>query len=210
MEFIVITGPTYKSALSKIKRALKIKDGIELRLDLFKNLSTSQLLEIKDICQKAGKKVIFTLRSMKSGGGYRRSILSLEQSIYNLAEMNPDYIDIEWNLSNDLFFSIKNTKIISSHHDFEKTPTNLERILLRMKKENIYAYKLCTTSQSLSDSYRMLNFIHKQKKAGMNFIGLCMGNKGKITREDGIKVGNYLNYKIMHLGDKVASGLDFA
>ena len=37
-----------------------------------------------------------------------------------------------------------------------------------------------------------------------------MGNQGKITRIDGLKVGNYLNYKIIHIGDKVAPGIDFS
>lgn len=209
MEFIVITGPTYKIALKKIKKALKIHDGIELRLDLFQEIKKEEVSEIVRLCKAAGKKIILTLRSLQGGGGYKRSLESLENEILELSETAPHYMDIEHDLSDALFSSLEGTNVIASFHDFERTP-NLERTLKKMQEKSAYAYKLCTTSILLSDSYRMLNFIHKQSRLGLNFIGLCMGEKGKITREDGLRVGNYLNYRIMHLGDKVAAGLDFA
>lgn len=210
MEFIVVTGPTYNSAINRIKKALTLKDGIELRLDLFRNYTLEDVKAIIDLCHSENKQIICTLRSSKAGGGYRRSILSLEKEIYNLSTLCPDYLDVQWDLSDELFDSLEGTKVIVSYHDFQKTAHNLETILQRMKKKKGFAYKLCTTANLLSDAYRMLNLILKEKKENSPFIGLCMGAKGKVTREDGLKVGNYLNYKIMHLGDKVASGLDFA
>jgi 3-dehydroquinate dehydratase/shikimate dehydrogenase len=210
MEFIVIAGPTFATAFPRIKRALKLKDGIELRIDLFTELSDEQLLEIVTTCKMANKKIIFTLRSQKSGGGYKKSIPSLEEEILKLSTFNPDYMDVEWDLSKNLFTCLKDKKIIASHHDFEKTQNNLETLFEKMFEKKTYGYKICTTAIDTSDAYRMLYFIHKQKQAGVNFIGLCMGEAGKITREEGLKAGNYLNYKIMHLEDKVASGLDFA
>ncbi len=209
MEFIVITGPTYKTALRKIHKALKIRDGIELRLDLFQEISKEEIAEIVQLCKTSGKKIILTLRSLQGGGGYKRSIASLENEILELSSTLPDYMDIEHDLSDELFASLTGTNVIASFHDFERTP-NLDLILKKMQKKKAYAYKVCTTSNLLSDSYRMLNFIHKQSKLGLKFIGICMGEKGKITREDGLKVGNYLNYRIIHLGDKVSAGLDFA
>jgi|GEM_PF-3835022 3-dehydroquinate dehydratase type I len=209
MEFIVITGPSYKIALKKIQKALKIRDGIELRLDLFHEIKKEEVGEIVDLCKSFGKKIILTLRSLEGGGNYKRSIASLEEEIFSLSATLPHYMDVEYTLSDDLFSSLQNTHIISSFHDFERTP-NLDLVLKKMQRKKAYAYKVCTTPLLISDSYRMLNFIHKQKKLGLNFIGICMGEKGKITREEGLKVGNYLNYRIIHLRDKVAEGLDFA
>ncbi len=209
MEFVVITGPTYKTAQKKILKALKLLDGIELRLDLFHGITKEEVREIVSVCKGAGKKIILTMRSLEGGGGYKRSISSLENEIYELSTTMPDYMDIEYTLSDDLFTSLSGINIIASFHDFERTP-NLDLVLRKMQNKKAYAYKVCTTSNLLSDSYRMLNFIHKQTNLGLRFIGICMGEKGKITREDGLKVGNYLNYRILHLGDKVAPGLDFA
>ncbi|MCH9616788.1 MAG: 3-dehydroquinate dehydratase [Chlamydiia bacterium] len=210
MEFIVVAGPEYSTALLRIRKALKTMDGIELRLDLFKEINIENIKAIIDMCRAKGKKIIITLRSLTGGGGYNRKIDLLEQEVRRLSLLKPDYMDIEWDLSEQLFKDITDTKIIASYHDFEKTPPLLEKVLEKMKQKKAYAYKLCTTSKDLSDSYRMLHFIHKQKKEGLNIIGLCMGETGKITREDGLKVGNYLNYRIMSPRDKVAGGLDFA
>jgi len=209
MDFIVITGPNFQTAMKKIKRTLKIDAGIELRLDLFKEITLKEIRAIQKICKENGKKIIFTLRSALSGGGFNRSILSLEKTIEMLAELKPDYMDVEWNLSERLFNKLQDTKIIASHHDFNKTPKSIDEIFEKMRTKKAYAYKVCTTAQDVSDSYRMINFIHKHKNDGLNVIGLCMGEKGKITRTDGPKVGNYLNYKIIHVGDKVAPGIDF-
>jgi 3-dehydroquinate dehydratase type I len=210
MDFIVITGPTISQALRKIKRAEKIDAGIELRLDLFQSYSHEEIKEILALCKSLNKKVIFTLRSKDSGGGFSGSKEALIDEIKALSKLHPDYMDIEWHLPKELFNSVEETKTIASHHDYYKTPISLGHILSQMLEKQAYAYKICTTAQETSDSFRMINFIHKQKKQNLNIIGLCMGEKGKITRTDGLKVGNYLNYKIIHIGDKVAPGIDFS
>ena len=63
------------------------------------------------------------------------------------------------------------------------------------------------TANSLSDSYKMLRFIQKTTKEGLKIIGLCMGDYGRLTRTEGLKAGNYLNYTILHTRDKIAPGL---
>jgi len=122
--------------------------------------------------------------------------------------VGPDYIDIE----SDLSASLPNCNIISSYHHFERTPRDLEEIVKKMNRNNptAYAYKVCTTANSVSDSYKMLRLIQKLTSEGIKFIGLCMGEKGSITREEGIKSGNYLNYFVLSNRDQCAPGLKFA
>ncbi|MCH9811908.1 type I 3-dehydroquinate dehydratase [bacterium] len=210
MEFIVITGPTFFDAESKIAKALESFDGIELRLDMFRSYTKAELEEIVARCQEKGKKVIFTLRSQKGGGAFSKSYAQLEEKIFEISLLSPTYLDVESSLSADLFQNLSHAKVIASFHDFEKTPIRLEEILTLMQKKNAYGYKLCTTALDESDAFRMLSLVHKKSKEGMNLIGLCMGEKGKVTREDGLKVGNYLNYRILSSRDKVAGGLIFA
>ena len=210
MEFIVITGPTFQEAERKIAKALASFDGIELRLDLFRSFSMEELEMVVERCKDLRKKVIFTLRSQKGGGGFTGSHANLEEKILEISYLAPDFLDVESSLSADLFQNLQHVNVITSFHDFEKTPLHLEEILTLMEKKNAYAYKICTTALEESDAFRMLGLVHKKSKAGMRIIGLCMGEKGKITREDGLKVGNFINYRILSSRDKVAGGLIFA
>ena len=210
MEFVIVTGPTYKEAIKTVKKAVKISDGIEFRIDLFQSIFPLELTELVKICHFHEKKVLFTIRSCAQGGGSSLSKDSLENYIQELCSLSPDYIDIEYTLSKKLTSSITNVKKIISYHNFEKTPSNLEETLMLLQEHSAHAYKICTTARDISDAYRMMNFVHKQKKKGVNIIGLCMGKDGVTTRTDGLKFGNYLNYKIIHVRDNVARGLNFA
>ena len=42
------------------------------------------------------------------------------------------------------------------------------------------------------------------------FIGICMGDAGHPTRISGVSAGNYLNYRILNISDKVSEGMIFA
>jgi 3-dehydroquinate dehydratase/shikimate dehydrogenase len=66
-----------------------------------------------------------------------------------------------------------------SYHNFDTTP-DLEAILSEMKQRHPSAryYKIATFAQSTLDSLRMLHFQRQHPKV----IGLCMGDKGTITR----------------------------
>jgi 3-dehydroquinate dehydratase type I len=208
MQIAIVTGPTHQIAALRVVQANAQKDGVEFRLDLFQNLDIRALQELRSIV--AGK-VIFTLRSRKNGGGFLGSDERRLQLTKELLELKPDYFDIEHDTPEDFLNEILNyqndVKIILSYHNYTATPKHLELILSKMVKDKVYAYKICTTANSFSDSYRMLRFIQKTKQSGTNVIGLCMGEYGRITRVDGIKAGNYLNYTILSNRDKVAPGL---
>lgn len=68
---------------------------------------------------------------------------------------------------------------IISYHDFEKT-SDLEQILSEMKKRHPAAryYKIATFANSILDALAMLSF----QKNHPDVIGICMGEKGIITR----------------------------
>ena len=205
MQFIVITSPN----ILRIQKALSLKSGIELRLDLFNEIDLNEINTLRKKC--INSKIIFTLRSKNQGGGYTKSPHEHQTMIYELLEMQPDYFDIEWDMPLSFFERIQEeypeTKIICSYHDYLNTPKFLESQLKKMERANTYAYKLCTTATKPEDSYRMLKFIQNQSKKGLRIIGICMGEIGIVTREEGLAAGNYLNYKILHSMDRVAGGL---
>lgn len=202
MELAIITGPTYDIAKKRILQANTLKDGIELRLDLF---YTIDLEHIKKLRALSTGKVLFTLRSKQHGGGFLGSEKDRLALLHDLLSLNPDYLDIDYTSTPPT----TTVPLIFSYHNYLSTPKHLEHILETMLHEQAYAYKLCTTATSLSDAYRMLRFIQVQSLKH-RIIGLCMGDYGRITRTEGIKSGNYLNYGILHRQDKVAPGLTLA
>ncbi len=208
MQIAIITGPTYQIASSRIAQANALRDGVELRLDLFQEID---LPSIQHLRKSITGKVIFTLRSRRNGGGFLGSEEKRLNLIKELLTLEPDYFDFECDTDpafiNEILSLQLPTKIILSYHNFLTTPKHLDIILNKMLLLPSYAYKICTTANSFSDSYKMLRFIQKMHKSGINIIGICMGDYGRITRTDGLRAGNYLNYTILHTRDKVAPGL---
>lgn len=212
MQFAVITGPTFEIAKRRVKLAAQKKDGIELRLDLFKDRidfeSVKTLLDISD------QKAIITLRKRSQGGGFLGREEVRQDTLLKILETKPTYIDIESDTKQSFLEKVNSdfpdTKIISSSHNYTMTPRDLEKTFNTMKNDYAYAYKLCTTANSFADAYKMLRFIHKKATEGLRIIGICMGEYGKITRREGIKAGNYLNYTILHNRDNCAPGLHLA
>jgi 3-dehydroquinate dehydratase/shikimate dehydrogenase len=208
MQIAVITGPTFQTATSRIILANSLRDGVELRLDLFQDLDIALLKELR---KSITGKVIFTLRSRRCGGGFIGSEEKRLTLAKELLALEPDYFDFESDTDplflNEILTSNISTKVILSYHNFLSTPKHLDLILNKLLLYPCHAYKICTTANSFSDSYKMLRFVQKTQKSGVNIIGICMGDYGRITRTDGVKAGNYLNYTILHTRDKVAPGL---
>ena len=212
MQFAVITGPTFDVAKRRIKLASQKKDGIELRLDLFKDKIDAE--NVKSLLDINAQRTILTLRKRSHGGGYLGREDIRQETILKLLETSPSYVDIESDTHQSFLERVNQTfpsiKIISSTHNYAVTPRDLEKTFNNMRNDYAYAYKICTTANSFADAYKMLRFIHKKTAEGLRIIGICMGEYGKITRREGIKAGNYLNYSILHNRDNCAPGLHLA
>lgn len=79
-------------------------------------------------------------------------------------------------------------KTISIYHNFDETPQDLDAILEKMPKADIY--KIATMANSTIDALRMLCFVQRHK----NVAGMCMGPLGQITRILGPVVGGPLTF----------------
>ncbi|MCI5052269.1 MAG: type I 3-dehydroquinate dehydratase [Simkaniaceae bacterium] len=130
-------------------------DGIELRLDL---------ININDVCALLKEIFVPTLVTMGDQLHHLDRIL----------EMNPTYVDVSCPKAAKKVMQSA-CKCILSYHDFEKTP-QLET--LEIFSHPAHYYKVATQALSSLDSLRMITFCQKHP----NVIGLCMGDKGKITR----------------------------
>lgn len=94
--------------------------------------------------------------------------------------------------------TLSNGQTLSSYHNFEETPEDLEEILAALPKADFY--KICTMANQTTDSLRMLCFV----KDRPNVAGTCMGELGQITRILGPVAHNPFTFAA--LGSEAALG----
>lgn len=131
-----------------------------------------------------------------------------------IIELRLDFLtekpDLERLLSHTAIPKIVNhritTKLIVSYHNFYYTPENIDMITKYDKIAGTSAdiIKIATFAKNLDDSIRMLNLISRTNDSKKKpLIGICMGEKGMITREWGPVYGGYLTFA--SIDDKTAS-----
>lgn len=89
-------------------------------------------------------------------------------------------------------------RTISTYHNYEETPENLEQIFFSLPKADFY--KIATMANKSTDALRMLAFV----KDKPNLAGMCMGPLGQITRILGPVVCNPFTFAA--LGPEAAPG----
>jgi 3-dehydroquinate dehydratase / shikimate dehydrogenase len=168
MLVVTITQKNHKKMLSKnIPRDVLL----EIRLDTF-NYDREIVKKILSVF--SAYQFIFTCRDAHG--------VTLDL-FYKLLDLNPKYIDLEYDVDSSFFEKIKNIypqiEIICSYHNFKTTP-DLEDVFYKMKQKKTPLYKIATTANNCIDAMRVLLFL-KSKKAN-NLACMAMGDFGYITR----------------------------
>jgi len=192
---VISVQGSFDQAKKTIQEGQRYGELIELRLDLLEKNDLGHISKLKSASKLP---LIFTLRRKDQGGAFSGSESEREEKLLELLTLKPDYVDLEY----DCAFANKidpDISIISSYHDFEKTPDNLEEILAQMNRFPAAIKKIATMANSSIDALRMLNFSKKHGIAGM-----CMGEEGRITRILGPVVDSPLVYA--SIGKAVAPG----
>jgi len=201
----VINATNYLEALEQINSAITYADAIELRLDFWKKLNIDDIKKIKTTYSIP---MIFTLRKPTEGGYYQGDEKNRLALLKQLCTLNPEYMDIEYDVSKDFLKSLQQyptIKFICSYHNFHNTPENLVGILESMQYPLFSHYKIATLAQSTIDALRMLQFVNTYSKECL-LTGICMGETGQCTRIVGAIVGSQLNYATLTTATAVAPG----
>jgi 3-dehydroquinate dehydratase/shikimate dehydrogenase len=207
MLIAVIKANDYTQAKQQISFILNKVDGIELRLDYWHQLDISAIKQLRDECVLP---MIFTLRKQAQGGHYFYDEAKRLSIIISLCELNPDYLDLEYDIDNDFYHKIiscyPHINLICSYHNYVQTVDNLTVLLhdLQHKMPGAAIYKIVMTARSSIDTLRMLYFIYTQKN--IKIVGICMGEHGAATRILGPVVGNYFSYACISATTLTAPG----
>ncbi len=205
MIFAIIPGPSIEEALEQVDQANRIADGIELRLDAFSSFDLDHIVLLK---ARSKLPILFTLRSVAQGGFFQAEKEIRLNCLSRLLKLAPDFMDISD--KEDLQYLRKNkprkTKWIYSYHNYQSTHSNLDRIFLSMQDPDIEIYKICTFASSTIDALRLLLWTKQKNAEGKKLIGLCMGEKGQITRILSPIIKNYMQFAPLHSKDAIAPG----
>lgn len=202
----VINAVNYAAAKNAIEQNLAKANGFELRLDYWQHLNFDEVAKLRE---SFSIPLIFTLRKQSQGGLYSGPEEQRLKDIAKLCELQPDYLDVEYDIDSHFLQNIKTRfpriKFICSYHDYKATPNDLTVILQQMQKTNCHYYKIATQANCAMDTVRMLQLI--QNNAGkIPFIGISMGEFGIPTRIIGKILGNQFTFAALNVDQAVAPG----
>jgi 3-dehydroquinate dehydratase/shikimate dehydrogenase len=206
MLIAVIPVKDYHSAKQQLHLALPYADGIELRLDYLTILDFNAIAGLRNACHLP---MIFTLRKKSQGGFYQKEEIQRLKDILILCQLNPDYIDLEYDIAQHFLKEIQllypHIQLICSYHDFSQTPLDLLAIFESIQNPCFYGYKLCTMAHHTVDALRMLTLVHTRHKKHI-LTGICMGEAGQSTRILSPIIGNAMQYASLEDCQSTAPG----
>lgn len=179
------------------KNSLNPADLIELRVDMFEDISSDHIENIFRTAKENFKKpIIATVRDIKEGG--QREIAD-KLSIYKTVIPYADVIDVEIN-SKDVLTEVKKLcsthkkLLIGSYHNFDFTPDGgiLDNIVAHGKELGADIVKIAVMASDREDLIRLMLLTQRHKDAGI--ITMSMGDKGLPSRVFNPLFGSLITY----------------
>ncbi len=195
--FITLSGQEIAKISNLVRAESFFAAGVELRLDTLEKFSLDQVSTWIHEAHSHALKALLTVRPERQGGFFEGTEEERLELLEKLCALGPDLVDLEYDIPKSFKekLSVQFPKILflSSYHDFEKTPTNLEAILEEMLSPYAHIYKIAVTAHSSLDSLRVMHFVSKAR-AQHHVVGIAMGELGRITRILAPVYGNYLSF----------------
>ncbi len=170
---------------------------IELRVDWVpRGLRLDRLLKDRPT------PVVVTCRRPEDGGRFSDSEEKRQMILREAIIAGAEYVDLESDIAGSIPRYGKTQRIIS-HHDFEKTPDDLEEIHAKLCECDPDIVKIVTMANSPLDNIRMLKLVQNAK---VPTIGFCMGEYGVVSRILCGKYGSPFTYATFNKDRVMAPG----
>ena len=170
---------------------------VELRLDYIRGP-----INIKRLLENRPCPVVVTCRRERDGGKFTGSEEERLTLLRTTIAEGVDYVDLEDDIAGSVPRFGK-TKRIVSHHDFRKTPDDLEGLHSRMACLDPDIVKIATMATRTHDNLRMLRLVRDSR---VPTVGLCMGEIGVPSRVLAGKYGAPFTYATFHHERALAPG----
>ena len=198
---VSIRESTTRTAVEAAARAAEWADLVEIRADFITDLDLGLLFRTKF------RPLIFTLRSREEGGAFDGSERRRLETILKAAQAGADYVDVEYSASWQVILqSVPRHRVILSHHDFEKTPADLESLLDAMSASGAVVLKIATTAVGLGDTLRIARLLDRARERDVSLCALAMGREGLPSRVLGPLWGSWMTFASLPGGEATADG----
>jgi 3-dehydroquinate dehydratase-1 len=184
-------------------------DIIEWRADFLEN--EAAILEAAPLMFEKFKdfSILFTVRTAHEGGNLSISKKDYVKLLRTISKFDPDYIDLEYfsyRKALPQLLDIKE-KIVLSYHNFFEFPTDLTARMMKMQKEETGFVKVAIMAQRECDVLDLLQITRDfTMEYGHKFIGIAMGELGKITRVAGGLTGSVWTFAALEDNAQSAPG----
>jgi 3-dehydroquinate dehydratase I len=195
-------GPS-TSELPRLLRQIGL-DMIELRLDTFSRQSLEEASGPFAYLASPGRlPAIATNRPVREGGAFEGPEKDRFNALLRAARAGAEWIDVEAGTPAEIMESLRGfgSKILVSHHDFEKTPSvgELGKIVEQLCRSGADAVKIATQAASQADNLVVLGLIPFAKKEfGKELVAFCMGTAGRWSRVACLLLGSPWTYVRLH------------
>jgi len=207
---IPVAAKTNEEALKQMDASFRLADLVELRADSIGGVNLKKLLSAKK------GPVLVTARRREEGGSFAGGEAKRIALLREAARLEADLVDVELSthtlLADTLLEEIRQeggrTKLIVSHHDFNRTPPyrTLQGIFNRCAGRGADIVKIVTFADSMEDNLKILRLVGWARRGGQDIIAHCMGEKGRISRVMAPLFGSYLSFASLEEGQESAPG----
>lgn len=192
---------------TSIERAARLADVVELRLDcLDEEQIGAALSQFPAILSSVQTPFIITNRPQGQGG--RRALDTSERvgfwqaaggSLRGFAAKGRACADIELDLfdsarAGELKRALDGFRLICSHHDFQRTPDDIETIYERMARAKADVIKIAARANDITDCLALFKLLARARREGREMIAVSMGDAGLLTRVLAPSRGAFLTY----------------
>ena len=191
-----ITAPTAEAALQSMDEARKAgADLAELRADFLDDPDLTAILPKKPL------PVMVTCRPAWEGGRWSGAEALRVGVLEDACVLGADYVDLEFKAFKDI--KLRETKLVVSWHDFEKTPGDLEALAAKLGALEPLVVKIAVKANSAADAMRV---VAAQKRAARPSAFIAMGDFGEPLRVLYRRYGGFLSYAALRAGGEAAPG----
>ena len=191
----VIAAGTALKMKSQIRLGLRKTRTLELRLDYLRSAKERDAFLAWLGRQHPRAVLIATCRSLRGGGLFRGNAKEQIEILQTAVRAGCCWCDVEIETAKniaarELRQALAPARVMISHHDFRKTPQNLEGIARELSRAGGQAVKIAAQCQSIADSARVCQLARGRR----NVVVIPMGEIGLAGRILSLRTGSALTY----------------